>query len=211
MSDQDKVFDSEGTTTTAADTLVGDGKKYATTELALESLVASQEHIAKLEAENQEHRDELAVRASVEDQLKAHTTTETQTQDHADMSFSEEDISKIVNARLTERDSVSTAKTNAKDVQGHLIELFGEDAKAKFEEKSKELGVDLNSLAAKSPAVVKGLFAAVKTESSSTSSSMSSDSLGNSSQGSEEPRKPLGSRATTQERVSAWNACAPKT
>jgi hypothetical protein len=156
-------FDKEGTSTVTPDSLaelVGEGKKYATVEAALESIAPKEEHIGTLEAELAELRQkneslETAVKAL--DDIKAGNSKSDQTDLDPDA------IARLVDSRIESKNAEKTAVQNVDTVVTAMKTKFGTADKAKeaYEAKALELGMGVETLteiAAKSPKAVLSYF-----------------------------------------------------
>ena len=153
---------------------VGDGKKYATQEDALKAIPHSQNHIAKLEEENQKLRAQVeeAQRKSeeggnvtaedllkaIQAQAKAPEVSSAQTPQ-----LDEKALTNIVNSTLDQRTAAQTASDNLATAQAALVEKFGDAQKANqaVQAKAAELGVEvgfLKSLASNSPKALLSYF-----------------------------------------------------
>lgn len=142
--------------------LVGDGKKYATVEKALEALAHSQNHIAKLEQEARERAAQLESAVSVE---KLHETVQEllakERETHVPAAVDEAALSGLLDRALTQREQAALAQKNQDAVVTALRNKFGDKAQEVYEGKAKELGVsvaDLNAMARKSSAAVLTYF-----------------------------------------------------
>ena len=195
--------------------LIGEGKKYATLEKALEALGHSQAHIAKIEADNAELRakadkavDSETLYATVQEVLKNSRPTSGDSLDAAALEG-------LLDRKLTEREQKKLETSNAVQVEQALIGKFGDKDKAKqvFEDKAKELGIGvefLTSLAKKSPKAVLELFGTKAAPTpGSTRTTVNSEQL--STQHRDPPRKSVMGGATSAELLEAWRAAAPKT
>jgi hypothetical protein len=139
--------------------LVGEGKKYATLEAALDSLTPAQEHINKLEAELADLRKQMSDRESIEQKLEEIAEAKRVPAEKSDPN----DLLKLVDSRLAEKEQERSIKANIDSVVTTLTAKFGDEAKAKaaYEQKAAELGVSvgtLTELASKSPKAVLSYF-----------------------------------------------------
>lgn len=142
--------------------LVGEGKKYATVEKALEALAHSQSHIAKLEAEARERAAQLEQVVSVE---KLHETVQEllakERETHVPAAVDEAALSGLLDRALTAREQAALAKHNQDQVVQALKAKYGDKAQEVYETKAKELGLtvaDLNASARKSSKAVLAYF-----------------------------------------------------
>lgn len=204
--------------------LVGEGKKYATLEQALSSIPHAQNHIAKIEAENQEFRDRLlkieegmATQESLEEMLhkiqeaSSNPSEDTPTQPQV----SKEDISELVRQTLKQEEAAKLASQNIKSVVNTMVDSYGDKQKAEqaYIEKAEEFGFsveDMNSLAAKSPKALLKMFGLDKKGSSEPTKMKSTINTENFSQTTEQPIKSVMAGASKEELISAWRNSAPK-
>lgn len=195
--------------------LVGPGKKYATVEKALEALVHSQDHIARIEAENADIRARAEAALSVE---QVHETVQEllkkERETRGPVSVDEAALSGVLDRALTQREQQKIAKENANAVVGALSGKFGEKAQEQYELKAKELGLsvaDLNELSKKSPKAVLGYFgisekAPVVVR---THGSINTTALNNNSPLPEKPKSPM-SGGTTKDIQAMWDYAKKK-
>lgn len=145
--------------------LVGSGKKYSDINSALNSIKPAQEHISKLENDNQELRNKIAdlekevsARQSVSDVLdKLGTQDSSEPQNKLDP----DQIKQLVYGALEEEKIASTAQSNVKAVNDALFDKYGEKAKEKVASKAKELGISvkrMQDMASESPKAVLAYF-----------------------------------------------------
>lgn len=182
----DTIFNQDGTPATPAATPAGNPQdftnllgmivnengeqKYKTIEDALKGGAHAQAYIAKLAAEKQALEAELnAARAAQSKEAELERTlqellakqgTTTAPATTVDP-VKPDDIAALVLKQLEARNAESAAKANQSEVATKLLEVFGAEAEAKYNDAAKELGLtvaELNSMAAKSPkAVLKAL------------------------------------------------------
>ena len=121
MSDNDSIFNNDPSSTQEASNttqtpdmvseLVGEGKKYSTTEEALKALVFSQEHIKTIEGENKQLRADMENAKRVEDVLN-------KLDQRVDESLTERqeinpvDIDKLLEEKLTAREKMALQDAN---------------------------------------------------------------------------------------------------
>jgi len=141
---------------------VGEGKKYASVDKALESIAPAQDHIQRLETEMAEMRAKLDAQASVEETLRKFSeqkAVDTPTSQPVDLN----EVVSQVTQKLSADKQAEQKIANQKSVASKLAEQFGDMQKAKgmFEAKAKELGMsvqDMDNLAATSPQAVFQMF-----------------------------------------------------
>jgi hypothetical protein len=144
--------------------LVGEGKKFETTDALAYGKEMADRHILSIEAENQRLRDQLESakgQGALLEELKAEMS-KPQTPSvpaEATVPSSEpivavQDLSQQVRQVLAEEQAVNTANQNLAAVKDRMIEKFGEAWSAQGEAIASAKGLsvaDLNELAAKSP------------------------------------------------------------
>jgi hypothetical protein len=190
MSDQD-VFDSTKSTT---ETNVGDqdifqeqlsgikdsegNQKYKDVPTALNSIVSAQEHIAKLEKENQALRDSQDKLGSMHELLEsiasARDDNQAPAQQARDGQLNEDAIKALMESAINEsyekknleqieRDQALLAQNNSDKVRNSLVEKFGstQEASKEFHKVAQEAGMttdELLGLGKTNPGVVLKLF-----------------------------------------------------
>lgn len=163
--------------------LVGEGKKYASVEKALEALPHAQQHILRLEQEAIELREKAAKAASAEEvlravqELKDKPPTQGVPLDDAALA---ELVSNTLNKQLSVREAQAKAQTNAKVVTDALVLKHGDKAEEVYRQKASELGITvqrLNELASESPKAALMYFNVTSTSTSHSSSTVNSSAL----------------------------------
>lgn len=148
------------------DALVGEGKKYKTPDDIAKAIIHKDRHIANLEREARELREKSGTSRTVEEILSALKNNKTDTpvekplnaNDGADPALRPEDLVSKVVQELENRKAIEAAKSNMKQVQDKLVELYGRGYSTKLAEMAEEKGIPretLEELAQKSP---KGFF-----------------------------------------------------
>ena len=146
--------------------------KYKSVEDALVGLKHAQEYIPKVKQEKSEAELELNTLREEVERLKAleETVLElTQKQEQTPTSgvaLGEEDIARLVEQTLTNKQKESVQKANQELVVRTLSEKFGEEAEEVFYGKAKELGLtveEMNALAARSAQSVLTLMGVTET------------------------------------------------
>lgn len=212
MTDQSLQFETKPEVPTVDD-LVGEGKKYATLEDAVNSIPHAQNHIAKVEAEAAELRAELEKRTSVEEQLKALSGSpdsngaaqQPAVEAQAEVtSLGEGDVLSIIQ----QYEAGKSAEANVTKVTATLSGVYGDKAEATFTAKAAELGMsveDLSALARKSPKAVLAYFDIKEAKApTKTQGSFNTESLNQSQQPKE--RRSVMSGAKTTEVRALWDA-----
>lgn len=135
-----------------------DGRqKFETVDKALESIQHKDSHISTLESENAQLREKLEKQAKAEELLSQVKNTEQQTSSPA---LDPNEITKLVESTLTQRELQAKKTANKQDVAKSLMEQYKSQEKVDeyVSAKSQELGVDLFALAATSPKAAKELL-----------------------------------------------------
>lgn len=175
--------------------------KYKDTNAALDALIASQQHIQRLEAEAAERKrveDELKSKASQADvlqevvnRLTKNNSVETpKVETPTNTGLTEDKIEQLVTQQLEKRRAQETAQKNVVEVTNSLTAKFGDEVKTKaaVAQKAAELGTTaeaLGILSSSNPKLVLSLFGitaptstpAITTPSSSNSNSPPSNEL----------------------------------
>jgi hypothetical protein len=139
----------------ALDTLVGEGKKYASTELLAESRLKADEHIGTLEAENANMKEKLqsleasaAEAATISSVLDAINSKPTGQEANNQGASNPEDITRLIDERLSTTRANEVSEANRASVNQNLSAHFNGDAtKAKeyLLEKVKANGLTMDS------------------------------------------------------------------
>lgn len=144
--------------------LIGDGKKYASVEKALESIPHAQAHIQRLEAEMKEMRERVAEAKAAEEvyeKLMERMSGGEVATPPPSAGLDEASIASIMERKLAEREAEQIALANVNRVKEALVGKYGEKAQEVYEAKAKELGVGvsfLNDVVRKSPKAAEELF-----------------------------------------------------
>lgn len=166
-----ELFTENQTTVSPVADLVGEGKKFKTVEDLAKSKLEADNFINTLQDENKAARErlaaleaELATRKTVEDQLKAISTTKvvpqppatTVTEPAKGQVLTDEDLTKRVKAITEAEQAGRQARQNIEAVSTQMTKTYGSEEKAReiVQNKARELGVSVQFLqdaAAKSP------------------------------------------------------------
>lgn len=151
--------------------MVGDGAKYATVEDLAKAALNGQVHISKIEQENATLRDSTDKAKGIDDILAALKGTQQQqttddTHPPADQQkpggSDEVSVADQIKAALEQRDANTVNKAedaNVVKVIDDLAKIYGDKALDVYQAVGKEMGLDLEALAKKSPAAVMKLVA----------------------------------------------------
>ena len=194
--------------------LVGEGKKYASVDKALESIPHAQKHIEQLENELKELRDKVGKATATEEVYK--TVQELLAQNKAtpnSPALDEAQIAALLDRKLTERESQAIAKRNVESVKNALESKFGDKAKEVYNKKAEELGVPvsfLNDVVAKSPNAAFELFGLKNGSAPAPTPTKGGVNTEAFKQPASQPRKSVMGGATTSDMVAAWRASKPE-
>lgn len=183
--------------------LVGEGRKYKTTEDLAKSYMEADGFIEKLKDENRVLREQAAKAKTLEevlDKLKQPAQTDGVTPRPSGQNFSAEDVAKIVKAELTGYETTKTRQNNLALADSKMKELFGDKAKEVFDRAAPDADTKrvLQSLAEVNPTQFLALFHKQSDGSPVASqSSVNTGALHNSGSG---------SRETTPGTKEYWNA-----
>lgn len=166
------VFDPTTETTpdtVTLETLVGEGKKYATPDDVAKAKVHADLFIEQLKAENAGLREDLALRLTAEEQLSQFAARQTAapvrqdeqrpaTQAPAvpDPAIKKEDLASLVREITSQERQAEQALRNANEIEARMLAEFGDEQTANriVQAKAQELGVSvefLQSVALQSP------------------------------------------------------------
>ncbi len=194
--------------------LIGEGKKYATIEAALESIPNAQNHISTIEAENSEYKNALLTNDKL-DQVLNRLNTPLVPETPAtpvDTGLTAESVSELVQQQINTMEKVNLEKANLTAVESKLRELNGENVAEVFNAKAAEVNMSpaqLTALAKVSPQAVLALF---PTKSGAANPTLTTDGVDLSTVGDigdEVAKKNIMFGASTAEVVSEWRASAP--
>lgn len=195
--------------------LIGEGKKYASVEVALAALPHAQEHISKIERENAEMRAKLAEAIAVEEVYKKLTESFNRPDGITPPApgLDEASIAALLERKLAEKDALAAANANTQRVKDALIGKYGDKAQEVYETKAKELGVSvqfLNDVVKKSPKAAEELFGLKSKEAAPASSTpgINTATLNNNRQPTQPSAKVQGN--STEALIAAWRAAKPE-
>lgn len=149
--------------------LVGEGAKYATVEDMAKGMLNGQVHISQIEKENATFRDTSTQAKGIDDILAALKTQQPPTDGNQPPADQQKpagsdgpSVSEQITAALEQRDANTAAQAedaNVVKVIDDLGKLYGDKALDVYQAVGKEMGLDLEALAKKSPAAVMKLVA----------------------------------------------------
>lgn len=132
---------------------IGEGKKYATVDDAINSIAPAQEHISNLEKEMGELREELTKRESAQEILNRIDASNSG-KDTPSAGLDKEAVAQLVNETVSQRDTQRVLDANKSEVNDKLTTIFKDKAGEVVSNKARELGVSveyLQSTAEQSP------------------------------------------------------------
>lgn len=140
---------------------IGEGKKYASIEAALASIPHAQSHIATLEGEMGELREDLIKRKTAEEILAE--INKKPTEEQTIPQFDPSQLDALIENKMAAKEQQVVRQANVSTVVDKFAEVYGDKAKAEevYINKAKELGLSidyLNNLAATSPKAVFELY-----------------------------------------------------
>ena len=147
--------------------LVGEGKKYSDVAALARSRVEADQFIERLKSETQGLRTELQTRTTLEevlDKLSNPERTQPPTNSNNQQSETEatalkpEDIAKLVDERVSERERARAANANLESAKRVLAQAYGNDYAQRLYDETSSLGLSkdyVNNLAQTAP---KALF-----------------------------------------------------
>lgn len=151
------------------ETLVGEGKKYATAEDLAKGYANLNPFAESLKRENSELREDLNSRETVAEQLRLlnktreenrvredNTNQPAQPQPNEVASFDEQQLGDLVKKTLNEQEQIRRAEQNTKEVTEKLLSVYGTEQKANeaIVKRANDLNVSiefLQSIAVQSP------------------------------------------------------------
>lgn len=203
--------------------LVGEGKKYATLDLALAALEPAQQHIDKIQAENAALRAANEKARAQEDILadwKKQISEQTPAPSPAVVSSptqTPEAIGQMVNQRMEAIAAQAVAKANTAEVTTAMTQHYGdaEKAEAAYIAQATEMGLGvagMNTLSAQSPKAVLKMLGITKQSSPAPTPSHGSVNTATLNPTSEPaPPKSVMAGASHAQQKAAWLSFAPKT
>jgi hypothetical protein len=187
---EENLFNND-TTPNAVDQLVGDGKKFKTTNDLAQGKIESDRFIEKLTKELDELRSDLNARERMEEllaRLENQSSGVGANSAQANQASSERpttpDITQLIEQTITKRDAAKTAQDNLAEAKRSLQNHFGADYEARLRQKATDLGIGLdaiNDLAKQSPKALLELVGATGARPSiynTPTSSMSTERMG---------------------------------
>ncbi len=157
--------------------LIGEGKKYSTTEEALKALYHSQNHISTIEDENRKMREQIKEQESKReflDKLKASSS-----EGEANPNLDPNSINQMINENLSQREQQKKLTDNMQSVDNQMKQMYGSKAQEVLVAKATDLGMTIDQMAnvaANSPSAFLNWFEQVKpTETPNLTSNLNMD------------------------------------
>jgi len=178
-----------------------DGRqKYDSAEAVLKAMPDAQKHISTLEGELQTIKSEKeAMQAkldsmfNVDQSLQNVARRESEQTRPVSKELDEQTIMELVTRQLQEKESLALMKSNQHSVVEALSSKFGDKAEEVYQNKARELGMDvatLNSIAGNHPKAVLAYFASQGASTpKTTSSSLNTNTL--QGQPADKPKNPM--------------------
>lgn len=141
--------------------LVGEGKKYATAEEALNSVPHAQSFITNLEKENNDMRAELDSREKVASILEQIKSAQSPSALPADTALTPEDVQTLIANTLDETATAKAKTDNVNKASDAIVAKFGDKASEVVASKAKDMGATveyLQEIAATNPDIFIALF-----------------------------------------------------
>lgn len=136
--------------------LVGDGKKFKSVDELARGKLESDKFIEQLKAEQAELRNEykrleeqVLKGRTLEDVLKQAESQRTEGGNHSDQQFSQEELTKLVDKRLTEAQRNQSRRANQEESQASVLKYVqGDEAKARefVQTEARRLGMSVDAL-----------------------------------------------------------------
>lgn len=188
---QNNNASSNSNTTNPLEDLVGEGKKFKTPEDLARGKVEADQFIERLKGELAGLRSELNTRQTLEqlmDKMAAGNGSNTdnsnqmannQTPPNGDgtKSFTEDDVMRIVESKLSEAEKIRVQNNNLSLVRSVLAERYGNDFVSKLKESAETLGVDENFLQDMAKDQPKAFLKLIDTGAAGNTSQSSNNSL----------------------------------
>lgn len=158
---EENLFNADNSTPDAVDQLVGEGKKFKTTNELAKGKLEADRFIEKLTKEMEELRADLNARermdellARLENQQSSGGANSSQGNQPSSERPTSPDIAQLIEQTLTKRDAAKTANDNQAEAERILKNHYGADYEAKIRQKASDLKISIkaiNDLAKESP------------------------------------------------------------
>jgi len=136
----------------AYETLVGEGKKFSDQESLAKGKLESDTHISNLEQENNELREDLNKRITLDefmtkmDERQTVSTSEEPIQNEPGPESKDVDVSALIQEELSKRDAVNELDNNLSECVTKMQEAWGNSANQMLNQKAKEIGMPVGRL-----------------------------------------------------------------
>lgn len=187
--------------------LVGQGKKYATLEEALKSIPHSQEHIARIEAENKQFREKSAEALSLEEVYK-YVQEQLASERPSAVTLDPAAVAAQVETILNKRAIEETRNANIAAFRTAVQEVYADKSAEMYHKAAADHGMSvaqLDQLVATSPEAAKTLLGITKrkpADKPANPSVYTSETLQR--RETQEVRKPVMFGATEKDVLTAW-------
>ena len=128
------------------DQLVGEGKKYASIDVALAAIPHAQTHISNLESELATVREELSKRKTTQELLEEIQSGIPQGTTIPKVEINQDEIVNIVNHQLAQKETQKVAQDNTEKVRQVFTKQFGDNAEKIYIALAAEAGLTVNAL-----------------------------------------------------------------
>lgn len=191
-------------------------QKFDKVDTALQSIQPKDDHIAAIEAENAQLKEDIAKFGSQEDILKKFLENRDPVEDAkpADAQIDKGTMSEMLADMLDKRDAVNTANVNVTKVAQELANTYGAKATEIMSAKAKEMGISeafLKDIIAKSPEAgmeLLGIKQADKAPVQKLSGSQNAENFNKAAPTA--PKSVLGNMFITETEVKdCWDGCHP--
>lgn len=179
-------------------------QKYESVGDGLKALQYSQQHIAKIEAENAEMRGKLENATDIKEALEAKASPSNE-------GLSQEDVANLVAQQLQANEAQKVEKANAVKVRAALEGEFGDEAQARYIEKVSSTGLtvqQMDSLAKSAPDAALKLLG-IDSKPSKAPAKTSGGIVPPAAEPQRGPTKSVMFAASDGDRLAAWRASAP--
>lgn len=191
--------------------LVGEGKKYATIEKALEALPHAQEFISQLETENRTLREQATGAVSREELYTTVQELLKQQPTPAAGGLDEQGVQALLDRTLLEREAKRVIAENEGSFKKSMAEKYGDKAKDVYLAEAEKLGMtpeSMDNLARTNPKAALKLFG-IDAQPSATPRPTTPGAINPIALAAQQPpapiRKPIMFGATTKDLTAEWN------
>lgn len=166
--------------------LVGDDKKFKTVDELARGKYESDQFIERLKREQEELREELSKRSTIEEfmtkmnERKANTSNQAEPpvderkreeENSNSKSFTQEDLEALLENKLKERETQTKVEKNRKEVLDYMTSVWGSNAAVELNRKASELDMSVQELRAYAESSPKAFYRLVGIEGNTQSRS----------------------------------------